>query len=43
LGVDVWILTIDTRIENSSNNVYQSPLMNSGNKTMQVSMGIKLF
>jgi hypothetical protein len=41
LGVDIWFLTLDARIENSRSNVYQSSLVNSRNKTLLVSLGFK--
>jgi hypothetical protein len=42
LGVDIWFLTLDARIENSRSNVYQSSLVNSKNKTLLISLGFKI-
>lgn len=41
LGVDIWFLTLDARMENSRTNVYQSSLVNSRNKTLLISLGFK--
>jgi hypothetical protein len=42
LGVDIWMFTLDARIENSRSNVYQSSLVNSKNKTLLISLGFKI-
>lgn len=43
VGVDLWMITIDARFENSSNSVLQTNDFNARNNTFLISAGIKLF
>lgn len=43
LGADLFFVTLDARIENSSNNIYSSPNLKSRNNTFLISVGIKIF
>jgi hypothetical protein len=43
LGADLLFMTLDARIENSSNRIYSSPNLKSRNNTFFISVGVKLF
>ncbi len=43
VGVDLWFLTLDARIENTRNNVYQSSDISTRNKVFMITAGIKIF
>ena len=42
-GADLFFVTLDARIESSSNRIYSSPNLKSRNKTFFITVGIKLF
>lgn len=42
LGLDVWFLTFDARMEHGSNNLYQHPDFNAKNQTFMFSVGFKI-
>ncbi len=42
VGVDVWFLTFDIRMENSQGNVIDDPLFQARNQTFLISMGLKI-
>ncbi len=42
VGVDVWFLTFDIRLENSQTNVIEDPLFNARSQTFLISMGLKI-
>lgn len=42
-GIDLWFITLDLRVENSRNSVYQSSDFSSRNKVFLVTAGIKIF
>lgn len=42
VGVDLWKFFLDARIENGTNNLYESPTLNSKNKTLLVTVGFKI-
>lgn len=43
VGVDLWFLTLDARIENTRNSIYQSSDISTRNKVFMISAGIKIF
>ncbi len=43
VGLDLWFVTLDARVENSRNSVYQSSDFSSRNKVFMISAGIKIF
>jgi hypothetical protein len=43
VGIDLWFVTLDARLENSSNSVIQTSDFSARNKTFVLSAGIKLF
>jgi len=42
-GVDLWMVTLDIRVENSGNSVYRSGEFSTHNRLFLVTAGIKLF
>jgi hypothetical protein len=42
LGIDVLFLTFDARIENSAGHIYSSDYLNARNKTLLLTLGIKI-
>ncbi len=42
IGIDFWNFFLDARIEQGSNNLYESPNLNSKNRSFMVSLGFKL-
>ncbi len=43
VGIDLWFITLDARIENTRNSVYQSSDVSSRNKVFMITAGIKIF
>ncbi len=43
VGVDLWFLTLDARIENTRNSIYQSSDISTRNRVFMISAGIKIF
>lgn len=43
VGVDLWFVTLDARIENSRNSVYYTSDFSARNKVFLISAGIKIF
>lgn len=42
LGLDVWFLTFDARMEHGSNNLYSAPTFDGKNSTFMLSVGFKI-
>ncbi len=42
-GVDLWFLTLDARIENTRNSIYQSSDFSTRNKVFMITAGFKIF
>ena len=42
LGIDVWFLTLDARMEHGTSNLYSYPDFNGKNSTFMLSVGLKI-
>ncbi|MCF6332582.1 MAG: PorT family protein [Draconibacterium sp.] len=42
LGIDVWFLTLDARMEHGSSNLYSYPSFDGKNSTFMISVGFKI-